>query len=402
MLEQPMFGQRVRALRLQRGLSQVDLAGDAMSTAYLSRLESGARPPTTKSVKHLAARLGVTVAELEDAGCDPQSELVARAVSAGTAAETAELIGGIGSADAVKDLALRWIALWTRAGVSGELGRLQEQIEALEALEPLSRRIGSPQLEVRALTTLARCRRRAGDISGAGVAAGAAYATATEHGLGIQDTVRALLALISVETEAGNLTSARRHTEDLDHLASDAPGTLSVEALWTSANVHVRQGDHDAARALLERALQHLDSRQDVHLWMRLRLAAASLYLQMTPRHAELAADCLADAERALQLLGAEQQHQEFLLLKGKLAVHRRSIDEARELCRLLDGSVSHLHFREQIRLDVLRCQIRILTGDRDGGIAEMEDLAKRAQDAANLDLATEIWRALAEALAHP
>ncbi|MDU8990892.1 helix-turn-helix transcriptional regulator [Streptomyces mirabilis] len=47
MLRQPAFGHRLKKLRTAQGLSQTALAGEGMSTGYLSRLESGrASPPT--------------------------------------------------------------------------------------------------------------------------------------------------------------------------------------------------------------------------------------------------------------------------------------------------------------------------------------------------------------------
>ena len=39
----PTLGQRLRALRLERGLSQADLAGHLVSPSYVSLIESGRR-----------------------------------------------------------------------------------------------------------------------------------------------------------------------------------------------------------------------------------------------------------------------------------------------------------------------------------------------------------------------
>jgi transcriptional regulator with XRE-family HTH domain len=50
-------GQRVRALRLERGLSQRDLAAPGMSYAYLSRIEAGERTPSLSALIELADRL---------------------------------------------------------------------------------------------------------------------------------------------------------------------------------------------------------------------------------------------------------------------------------------------------------------------------------------------------------
>src|SRR5690348_2541740 len=81
MLEQPAFGQRLRALRLERGLSQAALAAGGMSTGYLSRLESGARPPTSRVIDHLAQRLGVPVSAFQAAPGRSLAQVLAAVIS---------------------------------------------------------------------------------------------------------------------------------------------------------------------------------------------------------------------------------------------------------------------------------------------------------------------------------
>src|SRR6266849_10722610 len=58
-------GARLKRLRLQRGLSQRDLSSPGISYAYISRIESGARTPSVKALRRIAAKRGVTVEHLE-------------------------------------------------------------------------------------------------------------------------------------------------------------------------------------------------------------------------------------------------------------------------------------------------------------------------------------------------
>ncbi|MFJ6213752.1 helix-turn-helix domain-containing protein [Streptomyces sp. NPDC092296] len=399
-LDQPQFGWRLRALRLGRGLSQADLCGPQMSTSYLSRLESGTRPPTVKAVEYLAEKLDVTVAAFQEPAPGSLDEALARAVSAEDQAEAAGPLGAAGTDAASGSPLLRWSALWTLARISRELGRRAEEADALAGLAKLSADIGIPDLRVRTLTALSRCQRMSGEAASARTNASEAFALASEHKVPLGDRVRALLALVAAETEVGVLADARTHSDELEVLVEDIPGKLPVLALWTAATVRVRQGDHVAAQSLLERALDRLDSQQDVVLWMRLRLAAASLYLQMVPRRGEKAEGCLAEAEPALRLVGTSQQRQEFLLLKAQLALHQRDPAEAQSLYEQVDGARDELNFRDLVRLKVLDCQLRIHAGHRDPGVRDMEELAKQAQDSGNVDLAAEVWRCLAEALA--
>jgi len=58
-------GARLKRLRLERGLSQRDLSSPGVSFAYISRIESGVRVPSVKALRRVAAKLGVTVEQLE-------------------------------------------------------------------------------------------------------------------------------------------------------------------------------------------------------------------------------------------------------------------------------------------------------------------------------------------------
>src|SRR6266480_1428796 len=59
------IGGRLRRLRLERQLSQRELASPGVSYAYISRIEAGARRPSVKALRHLAPKLGVSVEYLE-------------------------------------------------------------------------------------------------------------------------------------------------------------------------------------------------------------------------------------------------------------------------------------------------------------------------------------------------
>src|SRR5947209_6061522 len=59
------IGQRLKRLRLERGLSQRELAAPGVSYAYISRIEAGTRQPSVKALRRLAVKLGVTADYLE-------------------------------------------------------------------------------------------------------------------------------------------------------------------------------------------------------------------------------------------------------------------------------------------------------------------------------------------------
>ena len=58
------LGGRLKAARMARGLTQSTLAGDGISSGYVSRIESGVRRPTLKVLTELACRLNKPIDQL--------------------------------------------------------------------------------------------------------------------------------------------------------------------------------------------------------------------------------------------------------------------------------------------------------------------------------------------------
>ncbi|MEY2248262.1 helix-turn-helix domain-containing protein [Streptomyces sp. BF23-18] len=400
MLRQPAFGRRLRKLRQARGLSQTALAGDGMSTGYLSRLESGARQPTERAVAHLAERLGLDAADFEE----PAGGSLANALSlvSSTGSETAmETLREALAAEGHEAPVLRWQALWQLAGQRRLQGDHDGEREYLQELVQLGDAVGLVALRVRGLTRLARCLRALGEITAALDAATAAHHLAREDDLDAEDRAAVLLALISVEAEAGRMPDARAHADELVERVAGRSDALWAESMWTAAVVRLRQGDHTAAQIYLEEALEKFSSRDDLVLWLRLRFTASRLYLQKQPPNAQAAERCLTDAEPALAFVGTPGLRQDLLALKADVAFFRARYDEVHTLLGELAEMELRMSYRDRVRLDILRNQLRIRSGDS-SGIQGLRDLAEQAQAGANIDLAADIWRILAESLAGP
>ncbi|MEV4899337.1 helix-turn-helix domain-containing protein [Nonomuraea sp. NPDC055795] len=399
MLAQPAFGHRLRALRLERGLSQAALAAGGLSTGYLSRLESGARPPTARVVEHLAERLGVPVSSF-DAAHEPQSlaQVLASVTSAEETGDPGEALADALRADDRVNPPLTWQAMWLLARIRGGQGRHDEELELLGELVALSDSLGSPELRARSRTELSRCVQALGDSTRARDHAHEAYTLSP--GLSAADRAGALQALVSAEAEAGRLAEARAHADELCEVTEQAGGTLFIKALWASATVRIRQGDYSGAQEALERALQGLDSRGDLQLWTRLRLAAASLYLQITPPLTDRAAARLDEVGPVLALVGTDLHQQQLLTLRAHLAFEEGRIERARELVeRIGEAGELLLSFRDRIRFQALRSQLLILDGQVEEGNTALRTLATQAQEALNVELAAEIWKILATTL---
>ncbi|WP_330301444.1 helix-turn-helix transcriptional regulator [Streptomyces sp. NBC_00503] len=397
MLRQPAFGHRLRKLRLAKGLSQTALAGEGMSTGYLSRLESGARRPTDRAVAYLAARLCLEPDDFEDPATGSLAHALTLAASTGSPDAIDSLRRAL-AAEGHESAVLRWQALWLLAQASRLQGDHSTERARLAELVGLGEEVGLGELRVRGLTRYARCLRSLGEILPALDAAFEAHQLARSERLGVEDRATVLLALVSVQAEAGRTGDARLHADELTALVEGRTDALWAEAMWTAAAVRMRQGDHHGALACLEEALDRFGSHEDLVLWLRLRQAAARLHLQTRPADPAQAQRRISEAQAALVFVGTPSLRQYQAALKAELAFAEARYEDARTLLAEAVGDQPRMTHRDQVRLGILRHQLEILDGDP-AGTQGLRDLAQQAQDDANIDLAAEIWRMLAEAL---
>jgi transcriptional regulator with XRE-family HTH domain len=68
-------GERLRARRLELGLSLEDLAEPGITIAHISRIERGLRQPSVRALRKLAAKLETSAAWLEFGQDDPARQL---------------------------------------------------------------------------------------------------------------------------------------------------------------------------------------------------------------------------------------------------------------------------------------------------------------------------------------
>ncbi|MBQ0983233.1 helix-turn-helix domain-containing protein [Streptomyces sp. F63] len=398
--EQPMFGRRLRALRVARGLSQAQLAGSEISAAYLSRLESGARPPTPRVLSYLCTRLDVTPSAFRVSAGGPLARALATVTTVGESPQLAAVLENALLQEQDGDAVLRWQAQWLLARCYQMQGRAAEGLRQVHELTELSDEIDLPDLRARSRIRLARMLRDSGDLARARDHASEALVLAEQEDLPRRDRVEALMTLISLDAENGQLVQARERADRLvDTLNDEIPVRLQVEALWTAATVCVRHGDRPAADETMKKALDRMSSNDDPVLWMRVRLAAASMYLQMDPRDTLQARLRLKEAGSVTDVMGLPLLQYELLVLEAQLAFHEGDFIEAREISNELAERGEGLGMRERVRLGILDNQLAIIEGNRADAVAGMERIAKEAQETGSVELQAEVWRALAEAL---
>ncbi|MFE3381973.1 helix-turn-helix domain-containing protein [Streptomyces anulatus] len=398
-MEQPLFGRRLKELRRAGGLSQAALAGEEISTGYLSRLESGARQPTERVITYLAKKLGVDSSAFQTpSGGTSLAQALSIASSANDDEATEKLVQALEVAGD-EDLLPRWQALWLVAQHWRRLGRKEEELACLNELAVLADELGLPELRCRAWSSLARCLRGSGRVSESITVADRAVKLAKEAKLTVPDIGNALMSLVSAEAEEGRLPDARAHVDELVELVDKHEGPLKAEALWSAATVRFRQGEHGAALELIERATQGLEGSADLTLWLRLRLAAASLSLQSDPPRTELAGGRLKEAEAAIEFVGTTVLRQELTTLRAHLAFAEQRYADSRTLLDQLGQDELRLTYRDRIRLGVLEGRLMIQEGRPKDGLRKLKELGEESRRAFNIDLSAEIWRILAEEL---
>jgi transcriptional regulator with XRE-family HTH domain len=342
-------GQRIRRLRLERGLSQRQLGTPGVSYAYVSRIENGDRKPSLKALRKIASKLDVDVEYLET--------------------------GNPVSAGAERELRLRDAELELRLG--GDLERVEEVLRALLAEEGLGE-----HLETRVRATLGTLLARRGENEEArrqleAVTASKAvrpetrpdvfevlatvYAATRSEQLGVDLLQRCIAAvdeddrymtqrvrfrtfLAQVFSSTGALDRARDVLDEAMGLAERLVRPQDrITLYWTGARIEWMEAHNaDAALTFTGRAIGLLEATEDTIELARAHLLAAQIC--NLDRRPEEAQEHLRQAEPLLAFgddrpsfgaLRAEQAKAEAQL--GDVA---RAVELGREAKELLAGDV--------------------------------------------------------------
>ncbi|MFD5828060.1 helix-turn-helix domain-containing protein [Lentzea sp. NPDC060358] len=354
------FGARLRSARLQRGLSQKDLACPGVSMSYVSRLESGERVPSPAVVARLAEALDVDPSELtaDEDRTAVQDEALAwcealLAYHDGDFVTTVDLLAAVGKRP--DEEMFGWCVRWTRLAV---LARQRDHEGLLLAAVEL-RKSWSPGPAVDALveilraSSLRRLARTAESVKAA--------AEAVELSRGDGDRVRrvhtrALISLCAELAAAGRLADAEQIVDQLSaRLPELGRERLAISTWWVRAKVADRLGDRTEAAHCIREAVTMLDDFDgDPEYRCRVRLAGASIGLRTPGAHLGEIAALLDAVEAAVAAL----HRQDDLLahvraLRADVALREGEVGRARELA---EGAVATglLDAEQQLRCHLL------------------------------------------------
>ncbi|TVL91910.1 helix-turn-helix domain-containing protein [Streptomyces sp. SAJ15] len=418
-VNQPEFGQRLRQLRLERGIKQTELAGGPVSASYISRLEMGNRLPSPAALSYLADKLGVpsealtTCAPSKGAEAGPggvgaggaddphsaRSLLLAEAATALRDGDTARVIEllepQLDRAEAAAPFGWHWHLLWTLAEAYGRRQELPARVRVLRTMLDTSA-IWPDAAAVRAgiLADLSADERALGHLPAALEAGEQAVAAA--RGAGAPEQARALMAVAAAETELGAVRLADKRVPELLALADATTPRTAAQIYWTCAGVRSRQGRAEESDRLMLKALAILDSRDDLLAWARLRMAASALRLRSG--RTDDVRGWIKEARRAVDLVGGPGQSAALLSLTAWLLWIERDYRAAIAAADQAEET-GLLAFHDGLRNRLLRSRCLLRIGSEAEARTQMRSVAMQAEDSGYLDLATEAWKSLASAL---
>ncbi|MER6782730.1 MULTISPECIES: hypothetical protein [unclassified Streptomyces] len=121
----------------------------------------------------------------------------------------------------------------------------------------------------------------------------------------------------------------------------------------------------------------------------------------MDPRDIGEARRRLLEAASAVDPVGMPLHHRELLVLQCQPAFHEGRFDEATTLSARPGEDPEGVGGQDRARLEIPRNRPAFIAEGRAGAVVAMERLAKEARESGNVELSSEIWRAVAESLAH-
>ena len=398
------IGDRVRALRVQRGLSQEQVAGPGLSASYVSLIESGRRQPAEGALAALAASLGTSVDFLRhgtSAGEPRQAELDLRlaevALASGDYEDAERRFSALAAATSP---VLRRAAQEGLAEALEARGDLEQAISLYESLREREDPGGDGW--VRTTIALIRCYREAGDLGRSADLGERALDRLAGLGLTATDLHVQLGASVAFTAyERGDLVRAR-HLIDRVMTQAGGVGTARAQgsALWNAAVISAERGEVGAALELSEQALLLFHEQGRSRSTARLRNSYAELLLRTEPPRPEQALELLESARADLVDVGTvtdlaycETEIARAHLLLGDPAA---AVTAARQALHHLPAAEERL---ERGRALVVLADAWLAAGDRGAAEAAYQEAAGNLTAAGAGRQAARVWRQLADHL---
>lgn len=353
------LGDRVRELRVRRGLSQSGLARGLVSPSYVSLIEAGKRLPEREILHAFAERLDTTPEYLEtgvDAAAAREEMLSLHyaelALANGQIEEASLQFETLARGSVFSRHAATWGAARARE-VQGDLPGAIERVEWLTD-EHRSGRADTPGL-LALLNTQCRLYREVGDLNHSIVLGERALEEVRSLGLtGTEEEIRLASTLVASYWERGDWVKANLLAKEVVERAElhGSPRSRG-SAYWNASLAASSAGGVGLAIELAQRAIAMFSETVDERSLARLRTDLSWILLCQQPQDLATAEDLLTKAYAALREIGintdlayCETELARFHLAKGD---PRGALEYAdRSIARIggLDGSLESVRVR--------------------------------------------------------
>ncbi|MHA7264415.1 helix-turn-helix domain-containing protein [Arthrobacter sp. TMN-37] len=401
------FGEKLKAARTAKGLTQSGLGAGRYSASYISLLESGQRQPSKEMALHFAQLLRLDPAEvlawIRTGPSDDSGALAAAMHHAQKARELKDYSLAALEAEYAASLAHEQgdTVVWRhftnlQADAYAILRRHDETEAKLVELLAHPMTLEQPELHATALGGLARVRRFGSDLPEA-LALARQAATAADPLPEYSETrLMSKFVLIASLSVLGLLDEAWEEAQSLSGIEEigGVPSPTIGRAGWVLGNIAFRRGDVDTGLAQHALAAQHIPPHADIQLWSHFNLASAGVRLRAGLCDAGVER-CLDNADLGLQVAGTDVQRAELLLAKAQLQALRGQMAEVVSLLRTVQEQDVDLEFEHAGLMERLWGRYHASTDDLLRARSHYLKAAQLYSDAGDSDMASELLEEL-------
>ena len=349
------MGERVRQLRIARGLTQTELADGRFTKEYTSQIERGRVRPTAETLDWLANRLGVERAYLETGVSSEESEraasLVLRAEAAIASSQPEEALAcldGLAASLVGRHPELELRALLAESTARTHGGELDAVLELLERAQELAGGATFTDLDrARVLFHLGRCRYKLSSISTAAALLSDALELIDRSGITDDRLVASALRWRSrCYRRQRDWVAAREDVERALELALKLGDRRSMAHSYFQASIIAeRNGQWILARSHAERAKALYEEQDDrLNVGRLLNNLGGLQFLLGKPAEA---VDLLKEAFSVAIEVNSEVDAAQAVSSLAQVHLRSGDVEQAEEQARhaltLLDGRVDFL-----------------------------------------------------------
>jgi tetratricopeptide (TPR) repeat protein len=400
-------GGRIRFRRLELALTQAQLAGDDLSSSYISLIESDRRAPGDDVVRLLAQRLRCSPVWLRTGRTEDdlatwqlrlnEAELDLHAGHPEHALEIALALLGTQALP----MDVRRGARVVQARALEAIGALEQAVDVLSVLVETARASGE-QPELSTVVALSRCLRESGDIGAAIEVASEQLRALEADGVPVDDARIELAAtLVGAYNERGDYVLGRRLAERTI-AAAERLGSPRARgsAYWNAMLIAVNDGRIGDAGRYAQRALSLYGETDASRNLSRLKVAYAWLLLRSEPPDPHRALGMLEAVGPGLRDEGSVVDQAYAATERARALVQLDELDAAFDAAEEAVALLSATDAAEPVEAARAQAVLAVVSLRR-GDSAGAADLVKRASrilwDIGASRPAAEVWRELGE-----